>query len=160
MTSISLVKPKLFFINRRIFKILVSVLLLLWILGIALLPLFHKSQLIILFPFLKKIYSEFCHQVNYKTINIFGYSLLVCSRCTGIYTGAFISSIALIFMKKNFELNKKLFYTVAIVLLLDVLCSTIGIYDYSKTIAFATGLFFGSVVFAYILTLIDKFLYN
>ncbi len=122
--------------------------------------LFHNSSIIVLFPFLKKIYSEFCHQIDYKTINIFGYKLLVCARCTGIYLGGFISSVYFIFRKTNIKLNKKLFYGVALLMLGDVLFTTFGVYDYSKVIAFSTGLLFGCIVFVYILTLLDNFLYD
>ncbi len=160
MTSISLSKSNITFFNRKTFRIFVSALLLFWILGFAILPLFHSSSIIVLFPFLKKIYSEFCHQIDYKTINLFGYKLLVCARCTGIYIGGFISSVYFIFRKTNIELNKKIFYTAALLMLTDVIFTTLGIYNYSKAIAFSTGLFFGSVVFVYILTLLDNFLYD
>ena len=160
MTSITSVKPYPLSFKQLLFRIFVTALILLWILGFALLPLFHDTQMIVLFPFLKKIYSEFCHQLDYKTLNIFGYNLLVCSRCTGIYIGAFVISFVFIFLKNKIELNKKLFYSVSLILLTDVVLSTFGVYDYSKSIAFITGLFFGSVSFAYILTLIDNFLFN
>ncbi len=160
MTSLSLSKTNLTFINRKLFKVFAAILLLLWIAGFAVLPLFHNSSVIILYPFLNKFYSEVCHQIDYKTLHIFGYKLLVCARCTGIYVGAFFSSVYFIFGKRDFNLNKKLFYAATIILLSDVFFSTVGIYNYSKAISFATGLFFGSIVFVYILTLIDNFLFD
>ncbi len=160
MTSFSLTNSNQIYINKKIFRIFVSVLLLCWILGFAILPFFHNYSVIIIFPFLKKFYSEFCHQVDYKTINLFGYKLFVCARCTGIYIGSFILSIYFIFVKKNFDLNKNLFYAAAFIMLGDVFCSTTGVYTYSKAISFTTGLFFGSVVFVYILALIDNYLFD
>lgn len=36
-----------------------------------------------------KIYSLICHRIPERTFNIRGYYFPVCSRCTGIYLGAF-----------------------------------------------------------------------
>ena len=160
MTSFTLSKSNSTFLNRKTFRIFVSALLLFWILGFAILPLFHNSSMIVIFPFLKKFYSEFCHQIDYKTINIFGYKLLVCARCTGIYLGGFAASVYFIFKKRSIDLNKKIFYAITLIMLADVFFTTFGIYNYSKVIAFSTGLFFGCLVFVYILTLLDNFLYD
>jgi len=45
-------------------------------------------------------------------------------------------------------------------MLIDVLFSSFGVYNYINIISFSTGLFFGSVVFIYILLSIEKVFTN
>jgi len=48
----------------------------------------------------------------------------------------------------------------SIPMLIDVLFSSFEVYSYSKAISLSTGLFFGSVVFIYILLSIEKVFTN
>ncbi|MEO8399059.1 MAG: DUF2085 domain-containing protein [Ignavibacteriaceae bacterium] len=146
--------------NKIFLRVLFSFLLVIWILGFASLSIFQSSFAVIISPFLKKIYAAVCHQIDYKTINFFGQKLFVCSRCTGIYFGAFLSSFYLIFDSRKIGLKNSFLLAASILIIMDVVFYSIGLYEYSKSIAFITGLFFGSIVFVYILIIIEKFLFH
>jgi uncharacterized membrane protein len=109
-------------------------------------------------PFLNLLYSKVCHQSELKSIHINGAALLICARCSGIYIGALSASILLIFQFRT-AMNKLTPLLIASLLLLaDVLLSTIGVYAYQKSIALTTGIIFGSIVFLYISNEIENFL--
>lgn len=129
----------------------------LWILGIFLPVLVdNKSIEQSIFPFINHSYSLVCHQEVEKSFFISGKKLLVCSRCTGIYSGAFLASIYLFFTLIKFQLNKFLLGIAPLPLLADVLFITSGLYEQNKTISSATGLFLGSVLFIYISDVLEK----
>lgn len=139
-------------------KFALALMLLIWILGFFI-EFFIKFSpgLILLHPFLDKTYSGLCHQDPQKAI-ISGIShTLVCSRCAGIYIGAFLSSlIAILHMPKFITAPKYLVYA-GIPMLADVALASLGVYSYSKTLAFLTGLLLGSVSFFYILYGLQKY---
>ena len=138
---------------RSIFFILI----LLWCIGFSFNAIFPGSTFgIVTFPILKRIYGTVCHQRIEKTFFLDGSRLLVCARCTGIYTGALIFSLLSIFFFKRLSFGIKLLYAAMLPIFLDVVFTTLGIYPYTKIIAFITGLFFGSVVFLYILAAIEN----
>lgn len=111
------------------------------------LPYFNK--LIYLLPFLKNNYSLVCHQDHHKVITDGVYSMLVCARCAGIYSGAFLASLTNIFLGKPIGIQRKILFIAAIPMLFDVIGTTAGLYIYSKTGAFLTGFLFGVVSFLY-----------
>jgi uncharacterized membrane protein len=81
---------------------------------------------------------------------------MVCSRCFGIYLGAFIMNIILI-IKKNYQrAHLKYLYLGLLLIVLDILFYRIGLYSYNKLIALITGLFFGGIVFILIFESITK----
>jgi len=131
-------------------KLLIFILISIWYAGIffeCLTKLYPES--IIIFPFIKKTYSLICHQEHGKLIELNCGHLLVCSRCTGIYSGILLLSIVSLFIKKELHTNLKFLFMSAILIIIDILLVSLNIYSYSKTIAFVTGLFFGSVLFLY-----------
>ncbi|MCF6270100.1 MAG: DUF2085 domain-containing protein [Melioribacteraceae bacterium] len=132
-------------------RVILFLLIIIWVFGIFIeffIPL--QNNLAYLFPFFEGIYSTVCHQQLEKLININGYQTLVCSRCAGIYLGGLLSSFILLFaFKINFK-NGKLILAASIPMLVDVLLYSSGFYDYTKSIAFVTGLFFGFIGIAYI----------
>ncbi len=131
--------------------------LLVWCTGFSFFVLFPQSSFgSVSFPILKHIYGLVCHQRIVKTFFINGNRLLVCARCTGIYLGALIFSLLSLFFFKKISLGIKLLYVSLIPMLADVVFTTFRIYSYVKIIAFTTGIFFGSVVFIYILTSIEN----
>ncbi len=108
-----------------------------------------------LFP--DKIYSLVCHQDAAKSFFIGGYKLEVCARCTGIYSGAAIFSIAgLLFSRLRPRDKKWLLYSM-IPMAADVIFYSAGIYDYSKWVAFSTGMILGSASILYIFTGIEDY---
>ncbi|MGE5352198.1 MAG: DUF2085 domain-containing protein [Acidobacteriota bacterium] len=103
-------------------------------------------------------YSHVCHQIAEKTIFIMGRPLFVCSRCFGIYAGLFLASFITLFVSFKKRLQKKYLIYAGIPMLLDVILYSVNIYNYSKIIAFLTGLLLGSVGFFYILGAFEKFI--
>ncbi|MHB8579652.1 MAG: DUF2085 domain-containing protein [Ignavibacteriaceae bacterium] len=121
-------------------------------------PIFYNINhyAVITYPLAKRIYSVVCHQITQKTFTVNGEKLLVCARCTGIYLGALSASFISIFYFHSKIKGIELFLISLIVILTDVLLTTAGVYNYSKFLAMATGLFFGSVSFVYILNVIEN----
>lgn len=131
-------------------KIFIFVLISIWYAGIffeCFTKLYPKS--IIILPFIKKTYSLVCHQNSEKIIELNCGHTFVCSRCVGIYSGILLVSIFSLFIKKEIKINLKLLSISTIPLMIDVFLTSMNIYTYSKTLAFFTGLFFGSVLFLY-----------
>jgi uncharacterized membrane protein len=144
--------------NSRIVRIIIFLFISLWFLGLSFPVISSSTGLYILTPFLKRIYAEVCHQERYKSISIGGQQFLVCSRCLGIYTGILLSSFFSIFITIRF---KKIYHLLIIsvgMMFADILFYTIGLYEYSKIVAFGTGLFLGSISFPYILNEFENYL--
>ncbi len=74
----------------------------------------------------------------------------------GIYLGAFISSLIVLFYSKKLVLTLIPITVFFSVLVSDVILVQLKFYEYSKTIAFITGLFFGSITFVYILSVFEN----
>jgi uncharacterized membrane protein len=129
-----------------------------WFLGLSFPIIFSSSEFIILSPFIKKAYSNICHQESYKVIAIGGKQFLVCARCLGIYTGVLIFSFVSIFVKIIPKHIIRLIIISVMLIFADILFYTTGLYEYSKIIGFGTGLFSGSVTFIYILNEFDNYL--
>ncbi len=132
-------------------KFVISFAILFWIFGIFIefiIPYFN--QLSFVYPFLSRIYSTVCHQQAEKLIVFDNHSTLVCARCSGIYIGGFISSFILLFVSKLKLKNGKLMLFASFPVLIDVFLYSIGVYNYSKIIAFGSGFIFGLVGIVYI----------
>ena len=135
--------------NKK-YKIVFFALLLVWCLGIFseyLIQLY--GGVVYALPILKENYSFVCHQEKWKLLSCCGYESLVCSRCAGIYIGALLASIFNLFSKKEIEIKLKIFLFSSFPMIIDVAGYSIGLYKYSKTIAFLTGFLFGIVSFLY-----------
>jgi uncharacterized membrane protein len=140
----------LFNIKENTLNWILFFILFIWCLGILGELLIHIfPSTVILFPLLKYNYSIVCHQQNDKLFHYFGYTTLVCSRCTGIYFGGLLSIILILFNFKK-ELSTKILLIVSIPLFFDVIFVSVGIYEYSHYLALVTGLLLGSFGFFYI----------
>ena len=104
-------------------------------------------------------YSNVCHQDIRKSFTCNEISFLVCARCTGIYFGAFISSLIILLGNFSLSFKTKYLYIFSAPLLLDVIFYSSGIYQYNKYIASLTGFLFGSSIFLYILGAIEYLLF-
>ncbi len=143
--------------TKRAFRIFLFISLLIWCFAFSFNSIFHGTiEAGLAYPFLKRTFHMVCHQIKEKTFTINGAKLFVCARCTGIYLGALVTSIVSLFYVRKISLKIKLLYISMIPMLIDVACSTFNIYHYSKMLAFFTGLFFGSIVFVYILAAIEN----
>jgi len=152
--------PRIFSIHYRVFRVIVFFIVLLWCAGFSMNALFPHNGAIIFYPVLKHAYSGVCHQIAYKTFEVNNLHFLVCARCTGIYFGALLSLLCLIFLTRNLGFPLKYFFISGIPMILDVICYTTGVYNYSKWIAFSTGILFGSTAIVYILFSIENFLFK
>lgn len=141
-------------------NILFSSILLIWIVGFLWnLIIFHFPYMIKFLPFLKYNYSIVCHTHVEKLFEFWNIKTLLCSRCSGIYLGAFISSIAILLgLKKN--ISTKFLLLSLLPILLDIILYTLGIYNYSQYVALSTGLLLGSLGFIYIHNSIFEMIIN
>jgi uncharacterized membrane protein len=143
--------------RKRFLRLGIFLLLALWCFGFSFESLFpHSSIAVVSYPLLKHSYGAVCHQIPSKTFVLGSQKLLVCARCTGIYLGALLVSFFSIMFFTKLNLGLKLLYISFAPLLIDVIFSSLDIYKYSKIIAFGTGIFFGSIVFVYILASIEN----
>lgn len=131
-------------------RFLIFILVLVWYAGIFSSCLSRiDSNILKFYPFIKQAYSTVCHQNSEKVIHTSCGTTLVCARCTGIYSGVFLISFISIITPFRKAPHIKYLYYAALPMLFDVISTTMNLYNYSKTIAFLTGLFFGSVLFLY-----------
>ena len=125
-------------------------LLLIWCLGIFSQYFAQSNEsILVLYPFIKKSYSLVCHQETGKLIYFGSAATTVCARCTGIYLGLLLASLISIFKTIKNIPDTKYIVVFALPMIIDVILYSIGIYSYSKVIAFSTGLLFGSAGFLY-----------
>ena len=110
------------------------------------------------YPILKPTYHLVCHQETAKLVHIFGTTTLLCARCTGIYIGGLLGAFTLLFYRGNINFPTKYLLYSSLPMFLDVGLVMFGVYKYSKTIAFLTGILLGSVGIVYLIELIEKFL--
>lgn len=148
------------FIKSRFFlRITLFFLSLIWFAGIIS-PCVDVNFAHINYPILKLLYSHVCHQTTDKSFFCNNNQFLVCSRCSGIYSAVLLTSFIILFINKHLTAKTSYLVLFSIPMLLDVILYSIGIYEYSKSIAFITGLLFGSVVFLYILSGIENSFYQ
>ena len=143
-----------------IVQVLPVSLLLIWITAIFS-PFFEpitKSFSFISLLFMK-MFSAVCHQENEKSF-LFGKHIYVCARCAGIYTGCFLSALSLL-IKLKFDIkNLKVLLIALLIIFADVLFANAGLYEYSHSIAFIAGLFFGFTSYRFFINTFEEFLSN
>ncbi|MGE5364208.1 MAG: DUF2085 domain-containing protein [Bacteroidota bacterium] len=134
-----------------------------WMAGIVfnLICAIADNNLLVFSPAVKLMYSHVCHQLPAKTISVSGMPFMLCARCSGLYTGAFIMSLLLLLpVNGGAALSRRMNFRHLIFISLPMLADTIlyrtGLYSYSKTLAFVTGILSGSAGFLYILGAFDK----
>lgn len=154
-SSINANSEKFSLLNSKMFLLAI---LAIWIFGF-LKPILLSHISILTDYFLSTIYSRVCHQVDYKCITLEHKSMLVCARCAGIYSGALISIIFMLFRKMP-KLNVKVFIVASLPLLIDVFLTNLNIYNYSQTLAYATGLVFGGILCLFFLTELENLFLN
>jgi len=131
-------------------RVTISILLAIWCIGFFfewLIPL--NEKLLTLLPFLHQTYSLVCHQEKVKLITSNRFESLVCSRCAGIYIGLLAGSFLSIFKIPHKNPNIKVLLVCIVIMLMDIAAYSVGIYHYSKLVAFITGFLLGSVAFSY-----------
>jgi len=132
-------------------------LLLCWTAGFlfpVLLPSFAGKQIIN--QLLNYNYSLVCHQSESSLIKFGDAHLLVCARCTGLYLGALLMAILMLFNLLKLKLSLIPLIMLSAPLVVDAFAVRLNIYSYSNTIAFITGLLCGAIVTFYILDAIEN----
>ncbi len=139
-------------------KFAIVLILLIWNLGNFIEFYIHLADFLLFFHlFFNHLFSFVCHQDAEKLISFWGKSTLLCTRCSGIYFGAFLFSIVNIFTKQAKSIKTKLLFFSAIPLIFDVTFTSFGIYNYSKIIAFSTGIVLGFVGLQFLISTIFTF---
>ncbi|MDD8019614.1 MAG: DUF2085 domain-containing protein [Acidobacteriota bacterium] len=89
------------------------------------------------------LYSPFCHQHPLRSYYLAGRQLTVCSRCTGIYAGFFLSTLLYPFwwkrLKNWIEARPVLIVASALPMGLDVLLFILGLWNSPLFIKSLTG---------------------
>lgn len=129
-----------------------------WILGF-LLPAISSANNLMTNFLLSKIYSTVCHQESAKCISIGSTSMLVCARCAGIYAGALIAGLLSLLTNRP-SISRRVLIFSSIPLAIDVFLTFTGVYKYSQSLAFTTGLAFGGIVYLLILSELENLFFN
>ncbi|MCU0364916.1 MAG: DUF2085 domain-containing protein [Ignavibacteriaceae bacterium] len=108
---------------------------------------------------LTKVYSTVCHQESAKCISIGGASMLVCARCAGIYAGALVSGLFSLLTLVR-PISTKVLILSVIPLVIDVFFTFTGVYNYSQSIAFASGLAFGGILYLLVIAELENLFSN
>lgn len=120
----------------------------------------------ILIDILSFLGGGLCHQRVDRTFNIDILYMPVCSRCTGIYLGIFISLITIILLERRikgeFPSLKIVLITVGIFLImgLDVVLSFLGIIESNNIIRLITGFFTGWFMVSLLLPLANNVMFK
>ena len=151
-------KSKRLFPATFLIKILFITIIIFWILGF-LYPILINQQFDVTNYIIKRIYSPVCHQDHNKCIAINSNQMLVCARCAGIYFGTLIAILAALLIQFP-SIKIKILFISLMPLIIDVTLTTLGFYSHLKTIAFTTGLIFGSIVCLFLLNEIEDLFLN
>jgi uncharacterized membrane protein len=101
---------------------------------------------------ISNFFSTVCHQNQQKVISISDCSFIVCSRCTGIYFGTWNAIIISLLFGEKIKISWRLVILGCSLILIDVIGSSLGIYEYSKITALITGVIFSVISSLFILT--------
>jgi uncharacterized membrane protein len=134
--------------RNNIFLIFIILFLFIWLIFSFIQIIFPKNEIVILFsPFIKKFYSNVCHQAEHKLLMINGEKTFLCARCIGIYFGSLVSLLILFIIPKiKIKINSKIILFSFMILTSDVILHTLHFYDYSTVLALITGIFFSFIL--------------
>ncbi|MBI4546493.1 MAG: DUF2085 domain-containing protein [Ignavibacteriae bacterium] len=97
-------------------------------------------------------FSHICHQVDSRSLHLFGMKLSVCARCSGIYVGFFLGVVLSPFLSRRVSLSAIKWWALALLpMLIDIALDVLGIHSSTIVTRVATGVVFG-VNAAFILT--------
>lgn len=101
----------------------------------------------------KKFGLCFCHRLPERSLTIFGYTLPLCARCTGIVIG---SILALILAYLNIILSIIFYLMLLIPLIIDGVTQSLNYRKSNNLLRLTTGIIFGV---GYVALLINLFLF-
>jgi len=94
---------------------------------------------------LYQAYSHICHQYESRSVFIYGHKLPVCARCTGIYSGYFIGSIAIFCLKRKWYARGFIpWFVIALPMIIDVFLNSTGLHASTICTRMSTGMIFGA----------------
>ena len=113
------------------------------------------------------IYSSFshlCHQLSDRSFFIAGHQFAVCARCTGLYAGFTVATLAYPLMRSlrgTDTPRRRWLFMAAVPLAIDFSLGFLGIWENTHLSRFVTGALLGSVSVLYVMPgLIDLSLMN
>lgn len=100
-------------------------------------------------------FHVFCHQLPERTLEVCGTSMLVCSRCAGIYGGIALGAMLPAF---GFMVRRgRLVFLISLgAMLLDVLTQDAGLHPLNHALRLATGLMVGWSASAFLFASLEK----
>jgi len=104
-------------------------------------------------------FSFICHQIPERSFVIFGHTLAVCHRCSGIYLGFFLGTLLSSFLLRvPRRLWRACVLSASLLLALDALLPFTGIWSGFWLCRFLTGLIFGVVAAPFAVIGLDEIL--
>jgi len=93
------------------------------------------------------LFSPVCHQIPERCFSLFGYSLAVCHRCSGIYIGMFLGCFFDIRVMHRYGRARRFWVLSAVIpITLDFLAPFAGLWNNTALSRFFTGLLFGIMI--------------
>jgi len=145
-------------VKNKFFVVLILFFTALWIAGFSIFSFLPKdSSLQAFYPLSKMTYGRVCHQDVDKSFLVNGFHFLVCSRCTGIYLGAFIGIFIYLFSIRKYLVDALgylgFFY---LLLMADVIANNYIFTSYNKTTAFFSGYLFSFIAVNFVILELKK----
>jgi len=132
---------------------------LLMTLGIAAAPLLAYASHPELSNYVYYAFSTSCHQLDERSLHIFGFKFAVCARCAGVYFGALISMLIYPKFKRIDDAKMPSYRIIALLatpLALDSLTQLLGFRESTNSLRLATGLLLGAAIPLYLLPLANR----
>jgi len=143
--------------NKISLRFLILAVVLIWCTGFSLNILISDTAFMaVTTPVLNLFYGNVCHQNDGKLIYINGFCFSVCARCSGIYFGALITSVLMLFLINAKRISSFFLISAAAILACDIIVNNFIIGSYNKPSAFITGLIFGSVCLIILINTIEE----
>lgn len=101
-----------------------------------------------------RAFSYVCHQIPERSFFIAGHQFAVCSRCTGLYAGFAVATVAYPLVRSLRQTGappRKWLLIAAAPLAIDFTVGFLGIWDNSHSSRFATGALLGAVAVCYVM---------
>jgi uncharacterized membrane protein len=93
-----------------------------------------------------RCFSTICHQYDSRSLHIFGYKLAVCARCTAIYFGFLIGTLAFPLVRKRITSLPSWLLGIAVLpMVIDVVSEFMLFHQSMVSIRIITGAIFGIV---------------
>ncbi|MBD3232273.1 MAG: DUF2085 domain-containing protein [candidate division Zixibacteria bacterium] len=135
-------------VSRLLRRYIMYILLLFFSLPLALAAaefLFMLNGFTEIADFIRYLYSFNCHQKSSRCPTLLSQSLIICYRCSGIYTGLVIGWVIAGSVRINTVNQRILFWLIVAVIinLTDIISGALGFWQVPESIRFTLGIIFG-----------------